>query len=167
MNKTVTIIPYSPSLMIALIGASIETTIKSHNKFRNSTQWPIFVRASRLAYLLHTEISTLPSYERHFKYRRQGRTVLVQLGCGIVNGIIILWYMAIFIWLNVPMCHTAHNNQHTMQVSLSAAWNKVCIAFTSWKALKLFQPPKYLASTFMCGRLDFRSLAQTSVLFFT
>lgn len=48
------------------------------------------IRASQLTYLLHSEFYTLLSNDRHFKYSLHGSTVLVQLGSGIVNGIIIL-----------------------------------------------------------------------------
>lgn len=158
--------------MKALIVTSVKTSCKPKNKFRNSTQWPIFVQAPHLTYLLHTEICTLPSHERHFKFRPHARTVLVQLGSGIVNGIIILWYMAVFIWLWVPACHTTHNNQRTMQVSLSAAWDSAGIVLVPFhillgKALKLTQLPKCCnlakqfrphtrAANFMCCQLPSR-----------
>lgn len=84
--------------------------------------------------------------------------------------------MAVFIWLYVSMCHTTHNNQRTMQVSLSAAWNSAGIVFVPFhillgKALKLTQPPKCcniakqfsfthgqpISCAFVSCHLDFRS----------
>lgn len=83
-----------------------ETFSESKNKCNYSTRWPIFVQASHLTRSPCALHSTLPQlYEGHFKFRPHVRTVLVQLGRGIVSRIIILWYMEVFIWLqgsNVP-----------------------------------------------------------------
>lgn len=83
-----------------------ETFSESKNKCNYSTRWPIFVQASHLTRSPCALHSTLPQlYEGHFKFRPHVRTVLVQLGRGIVSRIIILWCMEVFIWLqgsNVP-----------------------------------------------------------------
>lgn len=54
---------------------------------------------------VNTLLHTPQLYEGHFKFRPHVRTLLVQLGRGILSWIIILWYMEVFIWLrgsNVP-----------------------------------------------------------------
>lgn len=48
---------------------------------------------------VHSSLLTPQLYEGHFKFRPHVRTVLVQLGRGILSRIIILWYMEVFIWL--------------------------------------------------------------------
>lgn len=59
------------------------------------------------------------------------RTVLVQLGSGIVNGIIILWYTAVLVWLSVS-CAMPHITacSSTTLVSLSTAGNAAGYIYT-------------------------------------
>lgn len=127
-------------LIAELIGTSVRTPFKSHNKLRNSTQWPIFVQPSHFTYSQHAEIYTLLSYERHFKYRLRGRTVLLQLGCGIVNGIIILWYMAVFIFQCViPCITTSRQHCYTSIIFCGIKQCLRCVISDTLKALKYIQ----------------------------
>lgn len=79
---------------------------------------------------------------------------------GFVNGIIILWYMAAFIWLQVSVCHTTHNGQqqqqqHSAKYHFLQRENSAGIVFLSFQILtgkkKLTQLPKYCNSaSHMC-----------------
>lgn len=88
-------------------------------------------------HISRAEICTLLNYEGHFKFRLHVWTVLVQLGCGIVNGITILWYMAIFIWLQVPVRHTRHNN-HAANHVLSTEFLPLTEILDKYKNPRIF-----------------------------